>query len=41
MDVEDDSQDFVVSLHRERATLKEDARVDMRLIGVRGEGGGV
>ena len=39
--VKDDSQDIVVSLHREWATLKENTKVDVRLIGVSDEEGGV
>ena len=39
--VEDDSQDLVVSLPREWVTLKENARVDVRLMGVRREKDGV
>ena len=41
MSVEDNSQDTVVSLHREWVTLKKDAKVDVRLMGIGGEEDGM
>ena len=41
MEINYNAQDLVVSLHREYLTLKNDTKVNMGLVVIRGEEGGV